>query len=71
VLIWAVTGAVALVLAFAIFLFVSLLDEDVNHWDWPSDNGPGRAWNLRWIVLSITAAAALTYGPVILLRMLF
>ena len=49
-LVWAV-------LAFVIFFFVLLLDEDVNHWNWRRDNGPSALAYTRFVLLSGILAA--------------
>jgi hypothetical protein len=71
VLVWVMTGLVALVIAFLIFLAASLVDEDVNHWFWPSVSGPGLAWNIRWLALSVICGVVLAFGPIAIVRAVF
>jgi hypothetical protein len=59
------TGGTGLILAAGCFLllwflgyFVALLiDEDLNHWDWPKDDGPGLIANVRMASLTGLIAA--------------
>lgn len=71
VLVWAVTGAVALLIASATFASASLVDEDVDDWHWTDLSGPNFSWSFRWLVISVIAGAVLTFGPVLALRAAF
>ena len=68
---WAVAAAVFAALWFVFFLGIALIDEDVNHWTWPSDGGPGRSAHLRMLCASGLVAlgvVALGVGLVAWLR---
>lgn len=39
------------------FAFGLWLDEDVNHWDWPTDNGPGARVTAKIAAVSAAFAA--------------
>jgi hypothetical protein len=53
-----VIAAVAFaVLWFLLFLFASLVDEDVNHWNWPSGGGPGVLATIRMATLTGVVSA--------------
>ena len=52
VLVFVAHGLVRALAAFAVLWFILfmaglLMDEDVNHWDWPTDTGPGRRVEAR------------------------
>lgn len=55
---WILAGVVFTACWFAFFVASLLVDEDVNHWNWPTDGGPGLLTNLRMLLLSGLAAAA-------------
>ena len=52
-------GTIFIVLWVICFVGGLWLDEDANHWTWPSDNGPGALATARIAGLSAIAAALL------------
>jgi predicted secreted protein len=50
------------VLWLVLFLGVALVDEDVNHWNWPSDGGPGALVTARMAILTGLIAASVVGG---------
>jgi hypothetical protein len=52
----AVAAVAAVGLSAALFIAAALLDEDVNHWSWPHDSGPGK------FVTAVHAAGSLAFG---------
>lgn len=43
-------------LSAVLFVAAALIDEDVNHWEWPHDGGPGK------VVATVHAASSLAFG---------
>lgn len=73
---WMIAGLVlativGFVLWAAYFVVALLIDEDLNHWDWPGDNGPGFAANLRMVVVSGIAAVLSVGVPTALILWLW
>jgi hypothetical protein len=63
----ALATIVWLVLWAAYFLVAALIDEDVNHWDWPHEDGPGFAAYMRMLGVSGVAAFASAAIPTALI----
>ena len=54
-------GIAWIVLAVSLVVVRLLVDEDVNSFNWPSDEGPG-GWITAWIVVSSAILAAIPAG---------
>ena len=60
---WGLGGLAFLALWLVFFFAAALLDEDVNHWEWPTDTGPGLWANVRMLAASGALAALLVGVP--------